>query len=229
MTWVKICGITNLEDALTAVDAGVDALGFVFYEKSPRRVAAEIASAIIQRLPNTVEKIGVFVNGSVWEKIEGIIKEAGLTGMQLQFGESNISACCAVAPESTKLYLTLPAEQIPDQEGEIRKVVSTLQVICGERPDSAVLLDSSTREQPGGTGKVFDWGKSAPAAKAIRSRLRLIVAGGLTPSNVNEAIKILKPWGVDVSSGVEASPGKKDPEKVRAFVAAVRAAEMKTQ
>jgi phosphoribosylanthranilate isomerase len=230
MTWIKICGITNLEDARTAVEAGADAVGFVFYEKSPRNIHPDAAREIVTKLPSEVEKVGVFVEtgeeNALWERIEGLIQRAELTAIQLQLGHSNVSGCCLVAPDQTKLYLSLPATWLAENQEQLKPAMSVIRTICRERPGSVVMLDSSTPEQPGGTGKVFDWKKSVPVAQMIGTGLKVIVAGGLTPANVKDAISILHPWGVDVSSGVEATPGKKDPAKIRAFVAAVREAEV---
>jgi len=241
MTWIKICGITNLEDALTAADAGADALGFVFYEKSPRNVSPDAVRGIVRQLPEQVEKVGVFVGKRTGDILD-LIWNAGLTGMQNHLGPhcSSVSDNKAYGmgcfPPGFKSYLSLPAEWfIKDEEGA-RKFISDLaraaeftksRVEATSPGDffQTIFLDSSSLQQPGGTGKVFDWQKAAPVVDYMRPSVKVVVAGGLTPSNVTEAIRILKPWGVDVSSGVEASPGKKDPEKVRAFIAAVRAAD----
>jgi phosphoribosylanthranilate isomerase len=217
MTWVKICGITNLEDALIAVEAGADALGFVFYEKSPRNITPETAGTILKQLPSNVEKIGLFVN-RFEDAICAVADEAGLSAIQMHGHNEN--------PHVADLIAT----QRPD-----------LKIVAGismrqPRPESwammwspdivhAFLLDSGDSSKLGGTGERFDWQMTRPSVGVIASLGRVIVAGGLTSLNVAEAIHILKPWGVDVSSGVESKPGKKDPEKVRAFVAAVRQAE----
>jgi phosphoribosylanthranilate isomerase len=214
MTWVKICGMTNLEDALVAVDAGADAVGFVFYEKSPRCVTVETAREIVEKLPSSLDKVGVFVNEPV-EKVTTIADEAGLTAVQLHGDEYK-------SPErysmQGKMFFSLPATEIlRDLRG------------CGgfygfpSLPNSAgVLLDSGSPEQRGGTGKTFAWGEALHLVLALKKRFSVVIAGGLTPQNVGWAAEYLKPWGVDVVSGVEARPGKKDPEKVRAFVRAVR-------
>ena len=217
MTWIKICGTTNLEDALTAVNAGADALGFVFYEKSPRNIDVESARKIVQSLPLHVEKVGVFVNEPI-EKILETVRKVGLTAAQLHGVESHkpefIKALKA-GPE-LKVFLVLPgAEVSSDLEWNMN----------GERSISGIFFDSGTPQQPGGTGTVFDWKAVASGIHAIGERLKVVVAGGLNSNNVEDAIRILKPWGVDVVSGVEARPGKKDPQRVRAFVDAVRQAE----
>ena len=228
MTWVKICGITNLEDALTAVDAGADAIGFVFYEKSPRKVSVEQASRIIEKLPPNVETVGVFVLGSN-TNIAEIAEQARLTSVQLHSpGKRPNEVTGPISfpdiSSSRRYYLAVSANDFFDQD-HADFAVSKNGSDAAEWIH-AVFLDSGTVQQPGGTGKVFDWNKAVATAERIqRSGLRLVVAGGLTPKNVAEAMRTLKPWGVDVSSGVEASLEKKDPEKVRAFIAAVKQAD----
>jgi phosphoribosylanthranilate isomerase len=216
MTWIKICGMTNLEDALVAVDAGADAVGFVFYEKSPRCVSVETAREICSKLPEGVEKVGVFIG--LGPNVIDVSRQVGLTVAQLYVHAQ---------PSLSDEYLAgLPCRIMPAISlGKIGE-----NELCGfhvpEQVRSrvlAALLDSGNSERPGGTGERFDW--QARADLAHFDGMNLVVAGGLNPDNVGEAIGILKPWGVDVVSGVEARPGKKDPEKVRAFVRAVREAD----
>jgi phosphoribosylanthranilate isomerase len=209
MTWVKICGITNLEDALTAVESGADALGFVFYPKSKRRVGAGMVKQIVAELPESVEKIGVFVEESP-AAMEQVAGEAGLTGIQLHLTSMRAS------PQLTSRvnYLAIPAT-LAEQAAQLQKDIAI----------KAIFIDSGTPSDPGGTGKVFDWEKAGAILAALRERFKIVAAGGLTPSNVGDAIRILRPWGVDVSSGVESSPGKKDPAKIQAFIQAVRQTE----
>jgi phosphoribosylanthranilate isomerase len=243
MTWVKICGMTNLEDALVAVDAGADAVGFVFYEKSPRNVTVEVARAIVRGLPEVVEKIGVSVKGNGVEPGE-ILLEVGFTGWQTYMaatGEARIGSGTGLGgnppPKRARFLMALPMSLIGESEGGTESLTASCanwgkNVPVGfsvpEGLMETFVLDSGDLRQPGGTGKVFDWQKAVPIAEAMRrSGIKLVVAGGLTPENVGEAMRILKPWGVDVVSGVEAVPGRKDAEKVRAFVAAVRAADRK--
>jgi phosphoribosylanthranilate isomerase len=218
MIWIKICGTTNLKDALTAVEAGADALGFVFYEKSPRKIDPEKAREIVDRLPPNVEKVGVFVNEPV-EKILNTVTEAGLTAVQLHGIESRRpeSIQALKSGQELKIFLVLQADEI----GRFDAIESSKAGI------RAVFLDSGTPQLPGGTGKTFDWSASAAKVEAINKDMNVVVAGGLNPENVTDAIRILKPWGVDVASGVEAKPGKKDPDKVRAFINAVRNVEKK--
>lgn len=223
MTWVKICGITNLKDALMAIDAGADALGFVFFEKSPRKITCEQARRIIQELPSQIETVGVFVAGSNGNVAE-IVEQAHLSSVQMHLPNRKTDSLPGPLSAGRKHYLAVSASDFFDQDNADFAVSKNGSNAA--KWIHAVFLDSGTAQQPGGTGKVFDWQKAlATAGRIQRSGLRLVVAGGLTPKNVAEAMHTLKPWGVDVSSGVEAAPGKKDPEKVRAFIAAVRQAD----
>jgi phosphoribosylanthranilate isomerase len=218
MTWIKICGTTNLEDGLTAVKAGADALGFVFYEKSPRRVDPETVREIVKNLPPHVEKVGVFVNESV-ESILDTVERTGLTAVQLHGvgGREPEFRRALKTGRDLKVFLVLPSPEIG----------GSLEWNTNEGGISAVFFDSGTPQLPGGTGRIFDWKATAPTIQAISEKMKVVVAGGLNSTNVTDAIRILKPWGVDVVSGVEASPGKKDPGKVRAFIDAVRKVEKK--
>ena len=258
MTWIKICGITNLDDALAATDAGANALGFVFYPKSRRHVTLETVCSIVAKVPRQMEKVGVFVNESV-DRVRDIARHAGLTAVQLSGDESpefsrslfrelgNKSRRPAIFRCYPAKIFDAPAEQTvgwdpvaaglvePDEAYKGKRVHKIHVAKNGDlflethgfRPGviSGVLLDSSNDERRGGTGQKFDWERVQPWAGIINSISKLIVAGGLRPGNVQEAIHILHPWGVDVSTGVEREPGKKDPRKVRAFVEAVRAME----
>jgi phosphoribosylanthranilate isomerase len=251
MTWVKICGITSLEDAEVAVEAGADALGFVFYETSPRNVQPEVAREIISALPEQVEKIGVFVDSPAHQWV-GVVRQASLTGVQhsMRLSPSDskgsvVGIDLAIFPRPPKLFFSFPIASFLEDPEKLDGLAQDFLHLRRDRKDKGeenedelgmpplpdgwfdtFFLDSSTPQQPGGTGQVFDWEKAVPVAEAMRQGgLKLVVAGGLTPANVAEAMRILKPWGVDVSSGVEAKPGKKDPEKVRAFIAAVRQAD----
>jgi phosphoribosylanthranilate isomerase len=219
MTWIKICGITNLEDALTAVDAGADALGFVFYEKSPRYVDPERAQRIVRELPGIIEKVGVFVNQTE-ESICATADKAGLTAIQLH-GDNEDPHMADLVAESRAHLKVMAAISMHHPKPEDWAMMWRPDVVY------AFLVDSGNSSSYGGTGKTFDWQTSQPNIEVIARLGRVIVAGGLNPGNVTEAIRILKPWGVDVSSGVEAMPGKKDPHKVRAFAQAVRQAEKK--
>ncbi len=258
MTWIKICGITNPEDARESVAAGANALGFVFYEKSPRRVKVETVKSIVVDLPLKVEKIGVFVNETV-EVVERTVTEAGLTAVQLH-GEEDAEFSRALFRLMSKglrrpiIFRSCPAhifDKPADQSvgwdpvssglvepDEAYKGKRVQKIHVAENGDlflethgfrsgiiTGVLLDSSNSQSRGGTGQAFDWERVQPWAGVINSISKLIVAGGLHAGNVQEAIHVLHPWGVDVSTGVETSPGKKDPKKIRAFVQAVRAAD----
>jgi phosphoribosylanthranilate isomerase len=224
MTWVKICGITNLEDALVAVDAGADALGFVFHPGSPRHVTSKAAQEICRQLPEGIERVAVFVSesqGGLAEK-RRIVHEAELTAIQVHLFQPkpSLRSLNDLVNVGVKLFVAWPAEFISHgQLGGFRWRSEAKDKV------SAIFLDSGTKKVPGGTGKTFDWKQAAPVLSAVNGDFKFVIAGGLVPDNVAEALDLLHPFGVDVSSGVEATPGKKDPEKVRAFVQAVRTAE----
>jgi phosphoribosylanthranilate isomerase len=222
MTWVKICGMTNLEDALTAVEAGADAVGFVFYEKSPRNVSAEAAREIVEKLPESVEKVGVFVN-ELPVRVSAIADEAGLTAVQFHGDEYQNPDMFRI---DRKSFVCIPAEYAAVTWRERGKAIGSLMRLPNNL--GAIVLDSGTSEQRGGTGKRFNWREAHPFVSLMSQSHPIVIAGGLTDANVGEAINILRPWGVDVASGVEGRPGKKNPEKVRAFVKAVREADRKT-
>ncbi|HUA92517.1 MAG TPA: phosphoribosylanthranilate isomerase [Terracidiphilus sp.] len=211
--WVKICANTSLEDALLADAAGADAVGFVF-APSPRRVTPAQVAAIVPHLPAALEKIGVFV-GASFDEIAATVETAGLTGVQLHFEAAPALAAGLRARFGNRLRIlrVVHFDSAPDTNP-------------GEFDADAILVDSRTATAVGGTGKSFDW---TAASKTLFQNKngrehRLVAAGGLSPENVGEAIAILQPWGVDVVSGVEAAPGRKDPAKVRAFVTNARKA-----
>jgi phosphoribosylanthranilate isomerase len=221
MTWIKICGITNREDALLAVEAGADALGFVFYEKSPRKAEIEATQDIIRELPDRIEKVGVFVNDDA-AHIREVVVKTGLTTIQLH-GQQALDAVWGDARPVeqsvgvSKLIPVIPGDSLKNRG-----------VMISERAHDnifAVLFDSQLNGDMGGTGTTFDWHGTRAMVQVISFKLPVIVAGGLNSRNVGEAIRLLQPFGVDVSSGVEARPGKKDPEKLGAFVQAVRSAD----
>jgi len=220
MTWVKICGITNLDDALTAVDAGADALGFVFYEKSPRKAEVGTTRDVIRQVPENVEKVGVFVDHEP-EQVRTIAAETGLTMVQLH-GKQLLDRVCnaSVSAEQsvgvTKVIPAIPGDSLKDRGVAISEEVRDKVF--------ALLFDGQSNGSMGGTGTTFDWRGTRAMVQVISLKLPVIVAGGLNSANVAEAIRLLQPFGVDVSSGVEARPGKKDPAKVRAFIQAVRGA-----
>ncbi|HVG28808.1 MAG TPA: phosphoribosylanthranilate isomerase [Pyrinomonadaceae bacterium] len=208
MVRVKVCGITNLEDALCAVGEGAHALGFNFYRRSPRYVEPARAREIVGRLPVGVLSVGVFVNEECGE-VARIVEESGVGAAQLH-GDESPSYCEAL--------------------GGLR-LIKALRVGEGFAPEQAtpyrvesILLDSFSAAARGGTGRTFDW------ALARRTRglvPQLYLAGGLTPENVAEAVSAVAPYAVDVCSGVESSPGVKKPERLREFFAAVRRASNK--
>jgi phosphoribosylanthranilate isomerase len=207
-TRVKICGITQLADAWLAVEAGADALGFVFYEPSPRFISPEHATELIRQLPPLITKIGVFVNAP-GEFIRQVASACGLDALQLH-GDETPHFC-----QTLGLWNVIKAFRV-DSEKSL--------TIMSQYPTAAWLLDSYVADQPGGTGACFDW---ELARRAKEWKRPIVLAGGLTCENVSEAVRTAQPYAVDVASGVESSPGKKDPEKVRRFIAAVRAAGVK--
>jgi phosphoribosylanthranilate isomerase len=213
---VKICGITRAEDVAAAVEAGADAVGFVFYEKSPRKMEPERVRQIVSQLPVGIEKVGVVVNETE-DHICAIADDAGITAVQMHGNDEDPHVADLVVKKRKLKILVGLSMRHPTPEGWAMMWA----------PDNvhAFLADSGSSVKPGGTGESFDWASSIKTLSTIKTLGNLVVAGGLTPENVSEAISILHPWGVDVSSGVEAKPGKKDPDKVRAFVKAVREAD----
>jgi len=220
MTWVKICGITNLEDARAAVEAGADALGFVFYDKIPRKVDPETTQKIIAALPAEVEKVGVFVDADT-DSIHEVVSDTGLTAVQLHGRQAleNVLQDSRSADQSLGVSRVIPA--IP---GDSLKQGGVLITQDARERIFALLFDAQSNGRFGGTGSTFDWQGTRAMIQVISLKLPVIVAGGLNPTNVEEAIRIFQPFGLDVSSGVEARPGKKDPEKLRAFIESVHRA-----
>jgi phosphoribosylanthranilate isomerase len=202
---VKICGITNLPDGIAAAEAGADALGFMFYDQSPRNISIEAAAALIHQLPPFVMKVGVFVNAP-----EDIVlrasRECGLNLLQFH-GDETPEYCMQFGLMSMKAF-------------RIRDAAS-LQALQNY-PTDAWLLDAFSPGKPGGTGETFNWDLALDARGWGRP---IFLAGGLTPENVAVAIQRAQPYGVDVSSGVEAAPGRKEHAKVRAFIQAAKGIE----
>lgn len=199
----KICGITRIEDALLAAEAGADAVGLVFYARSPRAVDVQQARAIIAALPPFVTTVGLFVNASRGELNE-VLEAVPLDLLQFH-GDETAADCSGYHRPYIKALRVRPGEDI--------------QARCAEFPQAAgILLDTFVPGVPGGTGESFDW-SLVPEDPGCP----IILAGGLSAENVAAAIRQVRPWAVDVSGGVEASKGVKDAAKVRAFVAAVRA------
>jgi len=215
--WIKICANTSLADAQLAADAGADAVGFVF-ALSPRRVTADLVAKIVRQLPAAIEKIGVFVDAG-FDEIAETVEAAGLTGVQLHF-----DAPAALAAQLRKKFG--PKLRILGVVHFDARAGKRVAAIARDTHIDALLVDSRTAAAVGGTGVAFDWDAASKTLfQNARARKRLVAAGGLTPENVAEAIATLRPWGVDVVSGVEAAPGRKDPAKVRAFIERARAAE----
>jgi phosphoribosylanthranilate isomerase len=200
---VKICGVTSLDDALRAVEAGADAIGLIFVEGTPRYVTPAVASAIVAGLPPFVCPVGVF-----WDHppahVTSVVTECGLAAVQLHGAEPPE----VVAAMSRPTLKTIKVRESSD-----------LAQLDRYKP-AAFLLDSPARWSEGEARATISWGLAREAAV----RARVILAAGLTPETVGEAVQVARPWGVDVNSGVEAAPGRKDPVKVRQFVRAARAA-----
>jgi phosphoribosylanthranilate isomerase len=209
-TWIKICGTTSLEDALSSIEAGADALGFIFAD-GKRRVTLEQAQAIIRELPPQVEKIGVFMNHSAAEIAE-LVSQVELTGIQMHGKEVPLEVYDSLPRDRRNSMRTIKTVLV-QQGSEITIDDAGAPGVVG-----AWLLDSGA-----GSGNTFDW--HTARAQLGEKKGSFIIAGGLTPENVGEMMRVFQPWGVDVVTGVEREPGRKDPEKLKAFVAAVRKAE----
>ncbi len=213
--WIKICANTSLEDALVAAEAGADAVGFVF-APSPRRVTPAQVAAIVPHLPTELEKIGVFVDAA-FEEIEATAQVSGLTGVQLHFDASP----ALVSRLRQRLGAPFRILRVIHFEPDLAEAAST---VLKDPNIDAILVDSRTASAVGGTGQSFDWLAASTTLFQNPKGPKLVAAGGLNPENVAAAIATLRPWGVDVVSGVEAAPGRKDPAKVRTFIATARAA-----
>ena len=218
MTWIKICGTTNLEDAQLAVNAGADAVGFVFAAESRRRVTPEQVKPISSALPPHIERFGVFVNEPPAQLVEAA-REAGLTTAQLQ-GDESVDYIRDLAQAATAAGLPMRIVKTLSGGGSLS---NSLRALEESGLVNAILLDSGTPAERGGTGRTFAWERAA--SQIAGCKLPIIVAGGLHSGNVVDAISTLHPWGVDVVTGTESAPGKKDPEKLKAFIAAVKSAD----
>ena len=211
-TWIKFCGTTSLADALASAEAGADALGFIF-APSKRQVTPGAAREIIKELPAAIERIGIFMNEDL-DTIRRIADNTGLTGIQLHGGES------------TEFVAQLKAKPVADRRLRVIKTVimnGDFHLELEKFLNASSLADAILLDSGAGSGQTFEW-------RGVRSfltgtEMKFIVAGGLNPENVTAAMRIFHPYGVDVVSGVESAPGKKDPEKLKAFVTAVRNAE----
>lgn len=207
MAEIKICGITNLEDASFAAECGVDALGFIFYSRSPRHVASGRAKEIIEKLPDGIAKVGVFVNQELQE-VKKTVQYCGLDLVQLHGNES--PQYCRQFPSSLLIKAFSPRG-----EPDLRRLRNY--------PVRAIVVDTYDPMCHGGTGKRSNW----RLAVKVKETHSLILAGGLSLGNIREAIETVSPHAVDINSGVESSPGRKDHEKVRAIIEIVRSLEGK--
>jgi phosphoribosylanthranilate isomerase len=217
--WIKICGNTSLEDARFAAECGADAVGFVF-APSPRRVEAELVRRITSQLPPQLEKYGVFVDAG-FDEIVSTVATSGLTGVQIHRSADEL------LPSRLRRHFS----QSPRKIGILRVLnyknqgfEEQLTELSRNDAVDGVLVDSSTERAVGGTGTSFNWLEARNSFLRTTPHLRLIAAGGLAPENVKQAIRTLRPWGVDVVSGVESAPGKKDPARVLAFIRSAQVA-----
>ncbi len=220
--WVKICANTNVHDSLLAAELGADAAGFVF-APSPRQVTAAQVRAIAAEMPPEVERVGVFA-GATAEEIVHAASLARLTGVQLHGGLD--------LPLAEQLGRLLGGEvavihtlhwKVGHDTGSAAKVAAELKALAAAGDNQRVLIDAKIADSSGGLGVSFDWNEARHVLQS-QPGLRVIVAGGLQPGNVAEAVKTLEPWGLDVASGVEARPGLKDAEKMRQFMENARKA-----
>lgn len=202
MTRVKICGITNVEDALLAVDAGADAIGLVFYPPSPRYVTPEIAARIVEQLPPFVTSVGLFVNHDA-QRVGQICAEVSLDLLQFH-GDETPQACALPGKRFIKALRMAPDMSVSDAARPYERA-------------AALLLDSFDIEKYGGSGESFDWRRVPEDLDKP-----LILAGGLDCSNVDRAIEMVRPYAVDVSSGVESAPGRKSASKLNEFITRVK-------
>ncbi|MBI5102700.1 MAG: phosphoribosylanthranilate isomerase [Nitrospirae bacterium] len=206
MVKVKICGITNTDDAMAAVEAGADALGFIFVKESPRYIDPREAGNIIRRLPTFVKTAGVFVNEPV-DVIDEIVTLAGIDLVQLH-GEESPELCRRIHRGAIKVI-------------RVKSLESLGSVLSYKDHISALLLDTYSDHMHGGTGQVFNWDIAVEAKKYFHT---IILSGGLTPDNISDAIKYVGPYAVDVSGGVESAKGKKDHAKLRLFIERAKSA-----
>jgi len=200
-TKIKICGITNTTDALASAELGADALGFIFYRESKRYIDPEIAKSIVSSLPPFITTVGVFVNQPL-DELLAIKDKVGIDAAQLH-GDETPEFCSSVP---LKVIKAIRVKADLDEQG------------VAQYPVQAILFDTYSDVEYGGTGKSFNW----EIIKGISNAGKIILSGGLSPDNVVEAIRTVRPYAVDVSSGVEATPGKKDHMKLRKFIEAVK-------
>jgi phosphoribosylanthranilate isomerase len=209
---IKICGVTTPDDARLAAELGADAIGLNFYPQSPRCVTEEMARQILRVVPPFTEPVGLFVNVPLSQACQELNRLGGVRLLQWHGDAYEI--------EDVRPFHLIPAFPVRDAAGLI--AVDRYLTLCGqcERLPAAVLLDAHAPGQYGGTGRTAPWQLLAD----YRPGVPVILAGGLTPENVSEAVRVVRPFAVDVASGVESSPGKKDPEKLRRFIGNARAA-----
>jgi phosphoribosylanthranilate isomerase len=204
MTFIKICGITNLDDALAAVDAGADALGFNFYKPSPRYIAPSAAREMVEQVPARMLTVGVFVNEES-QTVMSIAHEAGLKAVQLH-GDESPDYCRDLASEFYVIKTLAVSDSFDAKQSHAYDV-------------DAIMLDTKDSRLHGGTGRVFDWSVARAASQIVP---KLYLAGGLSPENVAEAVAVVQPYAVDACSALEDRPGIKNHERMRAFVETVR-------
>ena len=205
MTFIKICGITNVDDALAAVTAGADALGFNFYKPSPRYVTPQNAREIIAKLPMSVLTVGVFVNEDSPKSVLNIANEAGITALQLH-GDESPSYCRELAKNRYVIKSLTVANDFD------------LQTVAAYKVE-AIMLDTKHFALRGGTGEVFDWSIAREVNQVVP---KLFLAGGLSPDNIEEAIETVRPYAIDACSALEDSPGRKNHVRMRDFVETAR-------
>jgi phosphoribosylanthranilate isomerase len=205
MTLIKICGITTLEDAVAAIAMGADALGFNFYKPSPRYIRPRIAREIIDQLPESILKVGVFVNEESPDHVSQIANESGITALQLH-GDESPDYCHELAANHHVIKTLAVSPNFDPRTPERYQV-------------HAIILDTKHNTLRGGTGRAFDWSIAQQVSTLVP---KLYLAGGLSPENVADAIETVRPYAVDACSSLEVIPGKKNHEHIRAFVAAVR-------
>ena len=205
MTLVKICGITDLEDAIAAVAMGADALGFNFYKPSPRYITPQSAREIIQQLPTSILKVGVFVNQESPKLVQDIANESGITALQLH-GDESPDYCHELTANHHVIKTLAVSHDFDPHKTDLYQV-------------DAIMLDTKHNTLRGGTGRAFDWSIAQQVSKIVP---KLYLAGGLSPENVAEAIDTVRPYAVDACSSLEVIPGKKDHDRMRVFVETVR-------
>jgi phosphoribosylanthranilate isomerase len=215
--WIKICANTSLQDSLQAAEAGADAVGFIF-APSPRLVTPRQVGAITPELPFDLTQIGVFVTHDP-EEIASTVRTAGLHGIQLH-GGLDLPLLEKVRGVFDREYFLIQTVHwvLDGDTASEQTLLDEYRTVSRHGLADAVLLDAKTPTAAGGTGRAFDWERACAVLAGAPRGLRIILAGGLDPENISEAIRTLRPWGVDVATGVEQRPGKKDPARLQAFI-----------